>query len=687
MKIKSSDQFVNEQIELAIRNKLSGLDLSNQDLSQLPSAIGKLVDLTYLNVSGNQLTSLPIEIGYLINLRRLNIGNNHLTSLPPQISYLKYLQVLDVRNNNLNVLPPDFDSLYSLQELYFQYNDLSVLPERLLRLYNLEILNLSNNPLPIPPEIRDKVAKSETILKYYYSTTKNIKKPLNEIKLIFVGQGSVGKTSLVNRLIDNVYNEKENKTEGISIRKWQSRSLQSQKKKIDLRINVWDFGGQEIMHATHQFFLTRRSLYILILDARLGQEDNRVEYWLRMIQSFGGASPVIIVGNKIDQHPLDIDKTGLKKKFPSIIEIFKTSAETGEGIPKLRAGILKAINKLPYVRDPIPATWFDVKSHLEGEGKNQNFITHDEYVKLCVNNNITDIGSQQTLIGFLHDLGIVLHFQDDPRLVELGILNPQWVTNGVYKILNSHILFQNQGVLTLSLLNQILDLTDYPENKRLFLIHMMKKFELCYDIEAGKSFLIPDLLPKDEPYTGEWENVLAFQIHYNILPSNIISRFIVRMNEYIHKTIWRTGVILKQAENTALVKADIEDKKIYIWVSGKRDTRRDLLAIIRREFEKIHRTIAKIEVTEKVPIPNIPEVVAVDYEFLIQLEREGRESLPVLAGEKVIDILVKEVLSRIESQRKTEIHIHGNVSDTNLNVGDNSKLEINDKKKTRKKKS
>ncbi len=34
------------------------------------------------------------------------------------------------------------------------------------------------------------------------------------------------------------------------------------------------------MHATHQFFLTKRSLYLLVLDARLGQDENRVEYWL-----------------------------------------------------------------------------------------------------------------------------------------------------------------------------------------------------------------------------------------------------------------------------------------------------------------------------------------------------------------------------------------------------------------------
>lgn len=57
------------------------------------------------------------------------------------------------------------------------------------------------------------------------------------------------------------------------------------------------------MHATHQFFLTKRSLYLLVLDARSSEEQNRLEYWLKIIGSFGGESPVIVVGNKLDLPP------------------------------------------------------------------------------------------------------------------------------------------------------------------------------------------------------------------------------------------------------------------------------------------------------------------------------------------------------------------------------------------------
>ena len=295
-------------------------------------------------------------------------------------------------------------------------------------------------------------AKSEIALESYSADLKKGQKhSVDELKFLVVGQGTVGKTSLIKRIVRGKFDSNQSKTEGIAINQWTIRKQSKlENQKSEIKLNIWDFGGQEIMHATHQFFLTKRSLYLLVLDSRLTQEENRVEYWLKIIQSFGGESPVLIVGNKTDQHPLDIDRTGLQKKYPNIVGILETSAATGAGIEALKAEIAKQVDALPHVRDLLPETWFTVKSKLEELGKDKNFITQDEYLNLCDTNDVKDETSQHTLIGFLHDLGVVLHFQDDPRLEALGILNPQWVTNGVYKILNWKPLFENKGVLTLS---------------------------------------------------------------------------------------------------------------------------------------------------------------------------------------------------------------------------------------------
>ena len=213
-------------------------------------------------------------------------------------------------------------------------------------------------------------------------------------------------------------------------------------------------------------------------------------------------------------------------------------------------------------------------------------------------------------------------------------------------------MFENKGILDRARLKDILDRKQYPRSKHLFIMDMMRKFELCYDLEGRRDeqFLIPDLLPRDEPYTGQWDGALAFEYHYNVLPGSIITRLIVRMHTYIHQhTSWRTGVVLANRDNTALVKADKEDKKIFIRIIGPEAGRRPLLAIIRSQFDAIHDTISRIEADEKVPLPGRPETV-VDYEHLLTLEAMGETTfVPSGISER---INVKQLLDGVESEQE-----------------------------------
>jgi len=520
-----------------------------------------------------------------------------------------------------------------------------------------------DHDLLVPPEIIKRSEETTSGILYDLRNGKSV----NQVKFLVIGQGSVGKTSLVQQIINGNFNVSEPKTEGICINHWQVHSRSQDREYI--KLNVWDFGGQEIIHATHQFFLTKRSLYLLVLDSRLTQEENRVEYWLKIIQSFGGESPVLIVGNKIDQHPLDIDRTGLQKKYPNIVGILETSAATGAGIEELKAAITEQVNNLPHVRDLLPETWFTVKIKLEELGKQSNFITHDKYLELCAENEVSDETSQRTLIGFLHDLGVVLHFQDDPRLEALGILNPQWVTNGVYKILNSHALFQNKGVLTTSMLDGILNLPEYPRGKRLFIVDMMKKFELCYDIEPDKTFLVPDLLPKDQPDL-KLNGIPAFEYAYPVLPSSVITRFIVRMNQKIDDGfVWRTGVVLKIGENKALVKADIEDRKITIAIDGLEHTRRDALLAVCTHLDEIHDSIKGLNPEKLIPVPGAVNAKPLSYNYLLMLEAKGVEVLPVPDGNSLIDVNIRKVLSGVPNEIRPKEGASNVTTIYNVNTG------------------
>ena len=613
-------------IKRAAKEKATYLDLSNNGLTELPQEISKLVSVQYLNLDINQLSTLPLEITKLLNLKWLRLDNNRLTTLPSEIGQLVNLKWLRLDNNQLTTLPPEIGQLVNLQELYIYGNPL----------YN------------IPPEILNDYRNPNKITNYYFQLLKN-KKNLNEAKMLIVGQGSVGKTSLVNRLTKNMYNDAENKTNGIQINQWQ---IKVNKEKI--RLNIWDFGGQEIMHATHQFFLTKRSLYILVLDARQCEQESRVEYWLKLIQSFGGNSLIIIAINKTDQQPLDINERGLKAKYPTLQKFFNISCATGKGISELAENLKIQIDNLEHVHDPFPSKWFQVKQTLEN--MQQDFISYAEYVQKCQQQDISTELDQHTLIGFLHDLGIVLNFREDklrPQLRDTNILNPEWVTEGIYKLLNSFILNQSKGVLKLEQLSTLLDPNRYPKDRQCIIIEMMEKFELSFAIPNTnrQQFLIPELLSREEPdINWDFDNCLAFQYHYDILPSSIMSRFIVQMQKIISKkTYWHSGVVLVIEGNKALIKSDTEDKKIFIWVIGKNS--RNFLTLIRKHFAKIHKSIPKIKAVEQVPY----KTVTIPYQNLLNAEEMGETVFPIFDLKERVPI--SNLLNAIKKTKLVETKI------------------------------
>ncbi len=638
--------------EIGKLTQLQSLDFQNNQLTALPPGIGKLTQLQSLYLNGNRLTALSPEIGQLSQLQSLDLSDNRLTALPPEIGQLSQLQSFDLSGNQLRsfsleivqltqlqslnfsgnqltVLPPEIGRLNQLQSLNLYGNQLTALPPEIGRLNQLQLLHLHRNPLPLPSEILRKIKKPADILRAWADYLTGPQRPLNEIKMVLVGEGSVGKTSLVNRLLDNTYNPHQTKTEGIAVHRWQlSSPPQAEGTEGEIRVNIWDFGGQEIMHATHQLFLTHRTLYLLVLDSRLTESENRLDYWLTLIHSFGGDSPILIVGNKTDQHQIDLDRRGLLAKHRNLQDILVTSCSTGAGIVDLRSAIAKQIAALPHVSDPLPTPWFEVKAHLETA--TADVLPYRDYIRICLEQGVDHPDSQRVLLGFLHDLGVALHFPD-PRLDNI-IFKSEWITQGIYRILNTRLPFKEQGILTWDVLTRILDDAPY-RNHRIFIVDMMCKFELCYELlDRPHTYLIPDLLPKEECDTGAWDDALAFEVHYSVLPGSILTRLIVRMHRHVHthdagRTVWRRGVLLACEGNEALVKANLTANRITIRVRGPAIGRRELLSRIREHLEAIHTSLAGLQTAEKVPVPGHPNIPSVDYRWLRECEHRGLEQI------------------------------------------------------------
>ena len=613
-----------------------------------------------LNLSRRGLTEIPSAVFNLTNLKTLNLYNNQISEIPDAIANLTNLKTLNLYDNQISEIPDTIANLTNLKTLNLYNNQISEIPDVIANLSQLETLDLRGNLFPIPQEIlvsQDSVGSVQEIFNYLNQIRRGEVRPLNEAKLFLIGQASVGKTSLMERLLYDRYDKNQPKTDGLNVETWTVKV-----DNIDIRLNVWDFGGQEIYHAMHEFFLTKRSLYLLVYDCRNTEEQNRIEYWLKLIENFGGQSPVIIVGNKNDQQSLDINQIGLRAKYSNIQAIIETSCETNTGIQELRAEICEQVTKLEETYELLLSSWFEVKHQLEAMP--EDFITYAQYITICAQKNITDEQKQKQLLDILHRLGTVLNFHEKPTLERTKVLKPHWVTEGLYALLTDETLKTKKGVFTHQDISRILSPQRYPTTRHSYLISLMQEFELCFDLASDPpKFLIPSILPKSSPaeeYTKLAGETLDFQYHYPILPESILSRFIVLSHDKIHnQTYWRNGVMLVYQQNNeicniARIKADLEDKKIFITISGREKTRRIFLGIIRDIFQKIHSTHPNLEITEWVPVPNYPDYPPLDYQEL--LGQELNEITTIFIAKLKLKLDLRKLLDGYESREDRQQH-------------------------------
>ena len=644
----SGNQLSGLPAEIGQLVNLTTLHLSGNQLSGLPTEIGQLANLTTLSLSRNQLSDLPAEITQLVNLTTLHLSRNQLSELPAEITQLANLTTLSLSRNQLSDLPTEITQLANLTTLHLSRNQLSDLSAEITQLANLTTLNLQENPLKSPPP--EIAIKGVQAIFEYFKSLEAEKQPLNEVKVLLVGDGGAGKTSLVKRLLGEKFDNNEPQTHGINIKKWEIIDGDDK-----IKVHSWDFGGQEIMHATHQFFLSKRSLYVLVLD---GRKEEKTEYWLKHIESFGGDSPILVVINKIDENPsFDVNRSFLEDKYKGIKSFHRVSCKENKGITSFAEILTDELTKVELRQQPFAKNWFNVKTKLED--MKDNFISYEIFQDLCIQENITGESAQDTLIGFLNDLGIILHFKDF-QLKHTHVLEPKWVTGAVYKIINSEKVVKNNGILKLKSLADILKMekeTDfiYPPDKHKFIIDLMKKFELCYEIKPD-CILIPDLLEIQEPeFDFDYSSSLKFLIDYDFLPKSVMPRFIVRMHKDIKDDLrWRTGVVLENSKlnSTSVVKADENDKKIYIFVNGEQ--KRDYFAVILDKFREINDSFEKMIAIERVPLPDEPEIT-VSYKHLIRLEHKGITTFIPDGSENECN--VKELLGTVYVENENEKEI------------------------------
>lgn len=197
----------------------------------------------------------------------------------------------------------------------------------------------------------------------------------------------------------------------------------------------------------------------------------------------------------------------------------------------------------------------------------------------------------------------------------------------------------------------------------------MENFQLSFEVQKNREYLIAELLENEEMtgvLTCNNKQMLNFQYNYEFLPAGIMTRFIVKANAYLiekngKKACWKKGAYLEYENSIGFVKLfdSIAERKIEIRVEGENcRNNRDLLIIIRKYFDEIHKSVPKIKYKEYVRC-NCDERCTYlhDYRYLLRLEEKKLASERCQKSLKLVN--VSKLLDGVEDMGRTQKNEEG----------------------------
>jgi len=592
---------------LTIHKQLTSLNLSANSIDDAGAELlPAFTNLISLNLSYNEIGDAGAEhLVALANLTTLYLEENHISDIGVKaFAALGNLTTLDLERNEICDVSP-FASLDRLTFLNLKNTKVTnLLPLKSLLESGLDVvieklceedINVFGCPLIHPPSEIVQQGR-EAVLNYLREIEAQGEDHLYEAKVLILGDGGAGKTSLLRRLYqtDLPMPAEEESTKGIDIHRHSFTNAAGR----PFHLNLWDFGGQQIYHATHQFFLTKRTLYILVDDTRNSSQavqDDGFKYWLELIEALSEGSPVLIFQNEKAGRSKSIDIAGIKGRFANVKDVYRGNLELPKAAEKLAEAIRYYVQQLPHVGEAVPARWLAIRAELEERKQQVPYISLKDYFQIYGRHLELDESKALQLSRYFHDLGVFLHFQEDPLLARLVILNNDWATEAVFNVLDDEPTKARSGYFNRADCQRIWSHSTYrdlyPE-----LLALMEKFELCYKLndQPIETWLAPQLLSPSTPEAvQDWPQpddlVLTYQ--YDFLPKGLISRLIRRMNRFVRQPerSWRSGAFFEHGQSELLARlASPLGQEIEMRARGPE--RKALLRVISSDLEALNAT-------------------------------------------------------------------------------------------------
>ena len=345
----------------------------------------------------------------------------------------------------------------------------------------------------------------------------------------------------------------------------------------DIHSIMWDFAGQSVFYATHPLFLTARAIYLLVYD--LSQNPHEIakpivkqgvftkfqdnfnlktnldylDFWMTSVASLASQDEdndedhksevlpkklpaVFLVCTHADKPYSDRDPVELANEIFGalrvkpyghqlsdvfVVDNTKSGSEFEcQEVARLREEVLAVAKELPHVNEVIPIKWLRYEKCLETlKNERHHCISLAEAKhlasKVCIINKDNEFF---TLLNYLHDLRLLIHFDDTAELNDVVVLDPQWLIDVFKKVItvtpyhckekqyvDLWCKLEGEGILEEKLLKHVwsslIPQTETCDN----LIAIMEKFSLLCpwplqkSVSCSKQYLVPSMVKSYPP--------------------------------------------------------------------------------------------------------------------------------------------------------------------------------------------
>ncbi len=473
-------------------------------------------------------------------LQILDCSNTQVADLTP-LAGLDALQILNCSSTQVADLTP-LAGLDALQILKCSQCRLQCLPVNIYNKPSLIQLTLYNSHVPgLPPTgilSEEEFDNCLDRVRAHFADLDVGSEPMTDVKLLLLGNGEAGKTQIARWLAGESFDPVWNSTHGIQIA---TTFLSGDP---PARLQIWDFGGQDIYHGTHALFLRSPAVLMPVWAKDTEEQDHYehggltfrnhpLDYWIDLVRHQGHRdSPVIVVQSKCDtqkqkalifparQESLeslpyreclsvsvkeDRGRVALDDELRNAIDWLRAPDRTGDA--RIGAGRLRVQRRLEALRDADMALPSDQRRH--------RLMERSQFEKICAEEG--GISSPTHLLTYLDANGTVFH---RPGLFgDRIVLDQGWALEAIYAVFDRQRAFKELrwagGRFTRAQLGRLV-WQEHSESEQKLFISMMRSCGICFlhrrfgHNEDDGEFIAPDLLPQRDDVAahlpGQWDD-------------------------------------------------------------------------------------------------------------------------------------------------------------------------------------